>query len=76
MVYIVLYRMEGALLRMRREQSEQQSSHQRSRTTAGDSPDSPGSCPPLFVSQRVLQLQKQLCKKDTEHTERIVEMVI
>lgn len=68
---LISFRMEGALLRMRRQHDDLANRNARN----GDSLDSPSS-PPRFVSQTVLQLQNQLLKKDTEHTERIVEMVI
>lgn len=63
--------MEGALLRMRRENEDLAVRNSRNH----DLLDSPSS-PPLYVSQTVVQLQNKLNKKDTEHSERIVEMVI
>lgn len=67
-VFYLLYRMEEAILKMKKRNEELVKENR----DAVDSPGSPNFMPP---NEQILQLREELSRKDIEHSERIVEMV-
>lgn len=67
-VFILRFRMEEAIMKMKKRNEELVKENR----DAVDSPGSPKFIPP---NEQILQLREELSRKEIEHSERIVEMV-